>query len=249
MTRRRERGLPTSSNRASSFHLRWLEAPPLIEMSVTLEIVEPPRVRRLYFWALQASFSGPDGVTGGAHLGLQWHAIHPGGTAVNFGGYDAAGRELHGTRSVLPSAPGNQNTRDYRWEPGRAYRLRIGPAEPGWWSGSVTDLESGTRSVVRSLEGGGDHLVSPMVWSEVFARCDDPSVLVAWSDPAGVDLGGGRWRPQTASVSYQTVEHGGCSNTDVLEEGSRLLQRTSTPRLADPGRVLVWGQDRPAGDR
>lgn len=247
--RRRDRGFPTSSNRASSFHLRWDGAPPLLELSVTLEIVEVPRVRRLYFWALQASFAGLHGVTGGAHLGLQWHAIHPGGTAANFGGYDSSGRELEGSKSSLPSRPGNSNTRDYTWRAGQAYRLTISPAGPGWWSGEVTDLASGSLQQVRTLAGGGEHLLLPMVWSEVFARCDDPPVVVAWSDPNGTTLDGRAWRPSAATVTYQPLEEGGCSNTDVTGDGVRLYQRTSVPRRTPHGSALEWGQDRLAGDR
>jgi hypothetical protein len=44
-----------------------------------------------------------------------------------------------------------------------------------------------------------------MVWSEVFARCDDPSVTVRWSD----------LHPHTSTIrtSYQRHEDGGCANT------------------------------------
>ncbi|MCX6523597.1 MAG: hypothetical protein NTX58_02345, partial [Actinobacteria bacterium] len=71
-------GLPTSSNRASSFHLSWQlpseEDSPITAVAVTLEILEPPSVERLYFWALQADFADENGRHGGgAHLGLQWH--------------------------------------------------------------------------------------------------------------------------------------------------------------------------------
>jgi hypothetical protein len=218
-------------------------------MAVTLEVVEAPRARRLYFWAMQASFAGPDGQAGGAHLGLQWHAIHPGGTAVNFGGYDPAGNILEGSSSPLPSTPGNRNTRDYHWAPGVPYRLQIHPAEPGWWAGSVTDLESGRRVEVRRLAGGGDRLAAPMVWSEVFARCDDPSVLVAWSDPAGTDLEGRPWRPSRVTVTYQGYDQGGCTNTDVSGDGYRLYQRTSARRRVAAGDELEWGQDPLPGDR
>ena len=61
-------GDPPSGNGASSFHL-WWEVPygeRLTRASVVLEVLEPPQVDRLYFWALQVSFVKPDG--GGAHL-------------------------------------------------------------------------------------------------------------------------------------------------------------------------------------
>ena len=113
--RGRVRGYPTSSNRASSMHLRWDPAPhPLLEVAVTLEIVVPPVVDELYFWALQVSFFDGGRHIGAAHLGLQWYSQHPGGTAVNWGGYRDGAGELEGEPSMLPSAPGNPNTRDFR---------------------------------------------------------------------------------------------------------------------------------------
>jgi hypothetical protein len=210
----RTTGFPTSSNRASSFHLLWEGVPATDEVSAVLEVVEPPTVPHLYFWALQASFVDDRGRrVGGAHLGLQWYPPHPGSTAVNWGGYrDGASlggsnvsTELEGEASTLPSATGNPNTRDYAWRPHTPYRLRISGDGDGWWRGEVTDLTTGETIVVRRLYGGGTRLAGPMVWSEVFARCDDPSVTVRWSD----------FTPHTNSIrtSYQRHEDGGCANT------------------------------------
>ena len=101
-------------NGASSFHLAW-DAPtgPWIGADVVLEVTEPPTVPALYFWALQVSFEDRGRAAGGAHLGLQWYPPHPGSTAVNWGGYAPDGRELDGSNSLLPSATGNPNTRDF----------------------------------------------------------------------------------------------------------------------------------------
>ena len=160
-------------------HLRWdPPPPPSLEVAVTLEIVEPPVVPQLYFWAMQASFVERGRRVGGAHLGLQWYSLHPGSTAVNWGGYRDGAGELEGEASQLPSATGNPNTRDFMWLPGRPYRLRISGDGDGWWSGEITDLTTGEATVVRRLYGGGTELSEPVVWSEVFARCDDPSVTV-----------------------------------------------------------------------
>ena len=227
----RTRGFPTSSNRASSMHLVWEPAPaPALEVAAVLEIVEPPTVPHLYFWALQASFVDRGRRAGGAHLGLQWHDGHPGGTAVNWGGYgDGASlrgsnvsRELDGEASSLPSATGNPNTRDFAWHPRREYLLRISGDGDGWWSGEVTDLSTGVATVVRRLQGEGTALASPIVWSEVFARCDDPSVTVRWS----------RLSPAPASLrtSYQSHADGGCVNTRSRRDGDGWLQITNTPR-------------------
>ena len=219
----RVRGYPTSPNRASSMHLRWDPSPPaLLEVAVTLEVVEPPSVDELYFWALQASFVDNGRHIGAAHLGLQWYSLHPGSTAVNWGGYRDGAGELEGERSMLPSAPGNPNTRDFAWRPRTPYRLQIGGVGDGWWTGSVTDLTTLETTVVRRLRGGGDALANPMVWSEVFARCDDPSVVVRWSDLSP--------RPVHLRPSYQTHVAGGCANTASRREGSAYLQITNVDR-------------------
>ena len=228
--RRRERvhGYPTSSNRASSMHLRWDPSPPpLLEVAVTLEIVEPPVVDELYFWALQASFLDRGRHIGAAHLGLQWFSLHPGNTAVNWGGYRDGAGELEGEVSTLSSAPGNANTRDFAWQPRTPYRLHISGDGDGWWTGSVTDLATDATTVVRRLRGGGDALANPMVWSEVFARCDDPSVVVRWSDLSPT--------PARLQPSYQTHENGGCANTTSRREGDAYLQITNTDRQTQWG--------------
>src|SRR5688572_33269309 len=103
-------------------HLRWDPPPrPVLEVSVTLEVVEPPIVHELYFWALQVSFVDGGRTVGAAHLGFQWYAPHPGSTAVNWGGYRAGGGELVGGPSTLRSASRNANTRDYPLRPHSPY--------------------------------------------------------------------------------------------------------------------------------
>lgn len=136
-------------------------APPSTVVEVTLTVEWEPPVDRLCFWALQVSFSDGRTRTGGAHLGLQWNPRYPGSRAVNWGGYASGGSILDGTVSPLPSAPNDRNTRDSPWEPGVPYRLRIEPAEPGWWAGIVTNA-SGESVEVRRLAGGGDRLEAPV---------------------------------------------------------------------------------------
>ncbi len=236
MARGRTSGYPTSANRASSFHLRWDGLPAdlaLVEVRADVEVIDAPRVADLYFWALQVSFAGQPG-TAAAHLGLQWYPPHPGSTAVNWGGYGPGGGILDGTDSRLPSATGNPNTRDLAWEPGRRYRLAIGPGDrPGWWRGSVDGV------AVRELHGGGDHLAAPMVWAEVFARCDAPPVAVRWSDFAARTARGGVVEPAGVIVSYQEARAGGCDNTTVLADGpGAFVQCTATHRRVPAGAVL-----------
>lgn len=247
-SRPRTTGPPTSSNGASSFHLAWVlpPGPPLVEVSAVLEVLAPPKVDELYFWALQVGFAGgPAGAEtgadrGAAHIGLQWNARHPGGRAVNWGGYAPGGGLLRGTPSALPSGPDDPNTRDYPWRPGRPYRLRVSPSPDlaGHWQGEVTDGSTGEASVVRHLDAGGDRLMAPVVWSEVFARCDDPSVSVRWSGFQGRTATGDRVVPGGLSVSYQNREAGGCDNTTVSLDGVGAVQTTNAERTVPGGHRL-----------
>lgn len=244
-SRQRISGEPTSGNGASSFHLIWeLPADPLAEVSATLEILTPPRVHRLYFWALQASFAAGAQLRGGAHLGLQWNPRHPGSTAVNWGGYEPGGvRQLEGSGSRLPSARRDANTRDFSWVPGHRYRLKIARAEDApkgsqAWRGSVTHLESGEETIVRDLYSSGTHLVRPIVWSEVFARCEHPTVVARWGDLTALDDSGREIRPGQVRVNYQARGDGGCDNTTVSVDELGVLQITSADRRVPQGAVL-----------
>lgn len=235
----RDAGLPTSSNRASSFHLFWDVPPePLAEVGATIEVIEPPTVERLYFWAVQASFSHDGLEHGGAHFGLQHHPSYPEAGAVNWGGYAAGGGELAGSESELPSALGNANTRTYRWHPHRRYRYRIFPSPQRGWRGSVTDLTTGVETVVRDLWVDGDSIVRPMVWTESFADCGEPSVAVRWTDLDATTASGRTHRVTSVRVNYQSYADGGCTNTDIAADGSGFVQRTAVDRMTGTGSVL-----------
>jgi hypothetical protein len=239
----RTTGRPPSANGASSFHLRWGGLPPgaeLVEVAVTLEVVTRPVAAELYFWALQAGFAGPGSRRlGAAHLGLQWYPPHPGSTAVNWGGYAAAGGILEGTESALPSATGNPNTRDLWWEPGRSYTLTIEPAAEGGWAGTIDGIR------VRRLDAGGDRLSGLMVWSEVFARCDAPPVAAHWSGFRAITTEGGVVAPVAVYVNYQSRADGGCDNSTVLTNGHAVSQITGTERLVPQGARLPLGAPPP----
>jgi len=236
--RARTRGFPPSGNGASSFHLGWTLPPGaghLVEAGVTLEVLTTPAVDHLYFWALQVAFPG----AGAAHLGLQWNDRHPGFGAVNWGGYAGDGSLLTGTESSLPSTPDDPNTRDYAWEPGRRYRLAVRRGGDGVWRGEVTDLAAGHTSAVRDLIATAPFLGDPMVWSEVFARCDDPSVTARWSDFEVVTDRGDRIAPAALTVNYQSHADGGCANTaSVPDDRGGVLQITNTERLTAQGATL-----------
>ena len=223
-------------------HLWWTvrAAEPVVEVAATLEVLAPPSVTRLYFWALQATFHDGQSATGAGHLGLQWGVGDAPRRSVNWGGYLAGGGELEGTVSELPATLGNPNTRDFAWVAGRPYRLHIGPspAGPGLWRGQVTDEVSGVSTVVRDLRCPGRHLVDPVVWSEVFARCDDPPVTVRWRDLEVVTTSGRRGDVSTVVAGYQSWEDGGCDNTTAGHDGTGWVQRTNSPRVVGPGSRL-----------
>lgn len=216
-------------------------------VSAVLEIVRGPAVPALYFWALQASFQSSGGHPrggqrrGAGHLGLQHHPSYPGAGAVNWGGYhDSGGGILDGTGSALRSTLGNANTFDYRWAVGQRYRLEIALAEPGRWRGSVTDLATASTTVVRELFVDADHLVDPMIWSEVFADCDAEPVEIRWSSLSAASVDGAFVQPTGVTLSYQREADGGCSNTSTSVEDGWLIQRTATERVHPHGTRLAW---------
>ncbi|MGI8518479.1 MAG: hypothetical protein ACR2ME_09105 [Acidimicrobiia bacterium] len=210
---------------------------------MTLVIPTAPVVPDLYFWALQASFGGAGGTSGGAHLGLQWHSGHPDSTAVNWGGYASDGSILAGSTSALASAMGNPHTRDYPWRPGSPYRLVIekdGERGSGWWKGSVIDLDHEIQTEVRSLFSPGDALGGLMVWTEAFCRCEAPPVAAIWSSPSAVAVDGATLRAEAVSLTYQSESSGGCANTDAYELPHGLAQVTGVTRTNQAGAVLRW---------
>ena len=153
------------------FHLWWKGLStdePIVACSVVLEVLQPPSVPALYFWALQASFLDEAGVSyGAAHTGLQWNARHPGGRAVNWGGYAQAadvGSVLDGTDSPLPGIPGDRNTRTFAWREQVPYRFTIHRGALGW-AATVTDLVTGSEVTIRELLAGGDRLGGFVMWT------------------------------------------------------------------------------------
>jgi len=254
-------GPPRTSHarRASSFHLIWdlpgavpgsrRDHERLVEASAVLEVLAPPQVEELYFWALQVDFADESGVWGGGHTGLQWNRRYPRGTAVNWGGYASSqlgGSVLQGTRSSLPGFADDPNTMSFSWEADRAYRFRVYPSPdtPGAWRAEVTDLTTGGNSPIRDLlplpgRGlGPAGLLRPLVWSEVFADCDAPSVTVRWSELQAVDAAGIRHRPETLIANYQSAVDGGCPNTTVMTDERGILQTTSVERSTAQGSRL-----------
>ena len=190
------------------FHLWWKGLgvdEPIVACSVVLEVLRPPSVPALYFWALQASFLDEIGVSyGTAHTGLQWNARHPGGRAVNWGGYALAadvGSVLDGTASLLPGIPGDRNTRTFAWREQVPYRFTIHRGALGW-AATVTDLVTGSEVTIRELLAGGDRLGGFVMWTELFCRGSDPTTAVRWSQPEVLTRSGRRLAPAGLQVTF-----------------------------------------------
>jgi hypothetical protein len=193
---------------AGGFHLWWKGVAadePLVACSVVLEVLVEPTVPKLYFWALQASFLDPGGVShGAAHTGLQWNPRHPDSRAVNWGGYAQAAdvtSVLDGTDSPLPGIPGDRNTRNFAWRAGVPYRFAIHRGAVGW-AATVTDQITGSGVTIRELHAAGDRLGGFVMWSELFCRGDDPATAVRWSQPQAIGASGRVVTPTGLEVTY-----------------------------------------------
>ena len=250
LARRRISGKPPSRNGASSFHLWWeLETTHVLAAAaVEIEVVTPPVVPHLYFFALQVTFVDPSSGRkgGGAHIGLQHHPGHPHMRAVNWGGYAAAGGLLPGSESFLPSAREDLNTRDYLWEGKRPYLLAVepttAPAPEGMvaWAGLIEDVEAERRTEIRHLfvPEWATGLTTPLMWSEVFAPCDAPQVGVHWRRPQAWSLAGDAVGVRGVRLAYQDYENGGCTNTNTAVDATGYTQLTNEKRVNRVGAFL-----------
>jgi hypothetical protein len=108
------------------------------------------------------------------------------------------------------------------------------------WRGEVIDLDDGMVTEVRDLWAAGSTLTSPVVWSEVFADCDDPTVVIRWSDLRLTDDQGVTTTIDEVSVNYQAVSDGGCVTTDshLADERPAFEQCTNVERRTRQGSSL-----------
>jgi hypothetical protein len=210
-----------------------------VEVAATVTVLRPPAVSALYFWALQVGFADRGRAVGAAHTGLQWNPAARAG-AVNWGGYGPDGEELPGGGSQLAMVD-SVNTRAWPWDPGTPYRLRVWSPAPGAWRSTVTDLVDGRSATIRDLTVAATELVDPVVWAEIFARCDDPPTEVRWSDLAVTDRAGVTAAPIAVVTSYQLPAEGGCANTESVVEAGAVHQRSGLAgrRRGAPGDVLA----------
>ena len=94
--------------------------------------------------------------------------------------------------------------------------------------------------MVRYLLCDGDHLRAPVVWSELFTRCDDPTIEVRWSEPAAIGPDGESIRVYRGRVTYQAYDAGGCTNTTVQADPVGIVQRSACERRTPHETVVDW---------
>jgi hypothetical protein len=114
------------------------------------------------------------------------------------------------------------------------------------WRGEVIDLQAGVVTHVRDLWAAGSTLSAPIVWSEVFADCDDPTVVVEWSDLRLTDTANRTVTVDAVTVNYQSLADGGCAITDsrVADDGAGFEQRSNSGRDTPQGATLRLGSPR-----
>jgi hypothetical protein len=81
------------------------------------------------------------------------------------------------------------------------------------------------------------------VWSEVFAACDDPRVVVRWSDLGALTVDRDLISARAVRVNYQAYDAGGCSNTASMLDGDGVIQVTNAERTVPQGSVLTGFAD------
>ena len=146
----------------------------------------------------------------------------------------------------------------FAWRPGRAYRFSVhrSPDVPGAWRADITDLMNGEATVIRDLmhpgrtgaragragDIGADahsgYLRRPVVWSEVFADCDAPSVVVRWSGLRGGDGGRGHRQARGRTRQLPGPPGWGLREHSVRRDEVGLLQLTNTAREIGQGARL-----------
>ena len=226
----------------SGFHLWWKGVPsnePIVACSVVLEVVQPPTVAALYFWALQASFLD-------AHRPVLRRGPHrapvepppPGQPGGELGWLRAGGRRhLHPGRQRLtaarhPRGPEHPHVRVARrdpvplHDPSRHRRVGVDGDRSGRPAPEVT---------VRELYAAGDRLGGFVMWSELFCRGDDPPTR----------CGGRSRRPsprpvadRAAAALHATFPDGPeWRDLDVVVDGVGVQQVTTTGRTLRGGVV------------
>jgi hypothetical protein len=139
-----------------------------------------------YFWAHQWSFERGDV----GYFGLQAHDLRDDGSRGRlavFSIWSAVGcADNPGCHAGVEGARFWTCRLAYEWVAGRAYRLRVGRTAKRWWSASVTDLDSGERTLVGSIR-------VPWLWGGLDLASRGSSV---WTEFYGANVPGGLAGPE-----------------------------------------------------
>jgi hypothetical protein len=191
-----------------------------------------------YFWAHSWRFQGGDA----GYFGLQAHDRRDDGSLGRlavFSVWSAVGcADNPGCHGGVEGTPFWTCRLAYRWEAGRADRLRVARTRPGWWSAWVGDRAGGTGTLVGSIQvpaswGGLDLAANgSAVWVEFYAAnapggvaaCElVPHTRVRFGAPAA---DGGRVAP---AGHANRLGQGECANSRVADDGDGVLHEMGIP--------------------
>jgi hypothetical protein len=191
-----------------------------------------------YFWAHQWSFEGGDV----GYFGLQAHDHRDDGSLGKlavFSVWSAVGcADNPGCHGGVEGAPFWTCRLAYQWVAGRAYRLRVARAGPGWWRASVTDRTAGATTVIGSIRvpagwGGLDLAArASSVWTEFYganipgglASCDlVPHSSVRFGVPAAND------GTVTPAGHANQLGEGDCANSRVGDSPDGVIHEMGIP--------------------
>jgi hypothetical protein len=191
-----------------------------------------------YFWAHSWRFQGGDA----GYFGLQAHDRRDDGSLGRlavFSVWSAVGcADNPGCHGGVEGTPFWTCRLAYRWEAGRAERLRVARTRPGWWSAWVGDRAGGTGTLVGSIQvpaswGGLDLAANgSAVWVEFYAAnapggvaaCElVPHTRVRFGAPAA---DGGMVAP---AGHANRLGQGECANSRVADDGDGVLHEMGIP--------------------
>jgi hypothetical protein len=191
-----------------------------------------------YFWAHSWRFQGGDA----GYFGLQAHDRRDDGSMGRlavFSVWSAVGCAGNpGCHAGVEGTPFWTCRLAYRWQAGRADRLRVARTGPGWWSAWVGDRAGGAETLVGSIQvpagWGGLDLAAQgsAVWVEFYAAnapggvaaCElVPHTRVRFGVPAA---DGGTVAP---AGHANRLGEGDCANSLVADDGDGVLHEMGIP--------------------
>ncbi len=253
----RDEGFPTSSNGASSMRvlgwpggqsLRFRSASVVITPDVAganALLAQP--MPDLQFMAMQVSFyrSSDNAYLGGAHAGIQINQNYPNNKAVNWGGGNLSG-PVYSTNSDFANSGGDLGSWDGAWIPGVANVIVITEgAAPGVWDAFIATVTGPpVFEKIGELNIPGSDIMGDLVlFYESFSECEqDPMSVRYWSLEIDINDGNGGQPYGTAYTgemiaNYQSYDNGGCTNTNIREDGSGGLYM-ERPQPRENGNII-----------